>query len=255
MRWYGWGTEAMAFDPADRPGLWPYAAAQLGIDAHAAALEAGRSGANRSAGSPPERTDLSTGCARHSTPHAWSDADADRLRHATGRSTSDIWRLRLGLIDAAPDCVVFPANEADVLGLIEAAQRFGVVLIPFGGGSNVAGCLDPTDRRCRMIVSVDLRRMNRVLEIDAISGLVRAEPGITRTGARSCAGTRRTDAGAFPRQLPVLHTGRLGRHQIVRDAQRRLRQHRGHGRLPCVSSHRPECWKRGPSRTPPTART
>ena len=177
MRWYGWGTEAMAFDPADRPGLWPYAAAQLGINASLPRWK------------PVDPNEIVLAAARRNTgfigwlqtafdPEAWSDADEDRLRHATGRSTSDIWRLRLGLIDTAPDCVVFPDNETGVLKLIEAAQRFGVVLIPFGGGSNVAGCLDPTDRRCRMIVSVDLRRMNRVLDIDPISGLVRAEPGI-----------------------------------------------------------------------------
>jgi alkyldihydroxyacetonephosphate synthase len=177
MRWYGWGSEESAFDPKDRPGLWPYAATHLGISAAEPMWR------------PIDREDILLPGVRADDgffgwlsaafpPTAWSKSGDDRLRHATGRSTSDIWRLRLGLIDAAPDCVVFPGEERDVLALIEAAKRFGAVLIPFGGGTNVAGCLDPTDRRGRLIVSVDLRRMNRVFEIDPISGLVHVEAGI-----------------------------------------------------------------------------
>jgi alkyldihydroxyacetonephosphate synthase len=197
MRWYGWGTEAMAFDPADRPGLWPYAAAQLGISAslpHWKPVDP----TQIVLPSPRKNVDFVGWLQTAFDPGAWSDADEDRLRHATGRSTGDIWRLRLGLIETAPDCVVFPDKESDVLGLIGAAQRFGVVLIPFGGGSNVAGCLDPTDRRCRMIVSVDLRRMNRVLEIDVISGLVRAEAGILGPALEAALERAGLTLGHFP---------------------------------------------------------
>ncbi len=197
MRWYGWGTEAMAFDPVDRPGLWPYAAAQLGIDA---SLPRWRPVDPTQVVLPEVRTNPGFVSWLQATfsAHAWSLSDEDRLRHATGRSTADIWRLRLGLIDAAPDCVVFPDNEADIQGLIAAAQRFGVVLIPFGGGSNVAGCLNPTDRRCRMIVSVDLRRMNRVLEIDAVSGLARVEPGILGPALEAALEPAGLTLGHFP---------------------------------------------------------
>jgi alkyldihydroxyacetonephosphate synthase len=177
MRWYGWGTEALSFDPKDRPGLWPYAAEHLGISVSEPLW---RPIDPATIALPPPRihAELLRWLSAKFPPRSWSDAADDRLRHATGRSTSDVWRLRLGQIDAAPDCVVFPADEHDVAELIAAAQRFDVVLIPFGGGSNVAGCLDPTDRRSRTVVSVDLRRMNRVLDIDATSGLVRAEAGI-----------------------------------------------------------------------------
>jgi len=177
MRWYGWGSEAHSFDPKDRPGFWPYAAKHLGINASEPRWR------------PIDPADIALPRARVDealfnwlratfSPACWSNAAEDRLRHATGRSTGDIWRLRLGLIDAAPDCVVFPRSEREVAQLIAAAKRFGVVLIPFGGGSNVAGCLEPTDRRGRVIISVDLRLMNRVLDIDPISGVVHAEAGI-----------------------------------------------------------------------------
>jgi alkyldihydroxyacetonephosphate synthase len=197
MRWYGWGTEALAFDPADRPGLWPYAAAQLGISASQPRWQPVDPTEIRLP--PPRRNPDFIGWLRTAfSSAAWSERDDDRLRHATGRSTSDIWHLRLGRIIAAPDCVVFPDSEADVLALIAAAQRFGVVLIPFGGGSNVAGCLAPSDRLDRMTVSVDLRRMSSVLDIDAESGLVRVEAGILGPALEAALESARLTLGHFP---------------------------------------------------------
>ena len=206
MRWYGWGTDAASFNPRDRPGLWPYVTAHLGITG---ADERWR---------PIDVTDVVLPKAREHEgflkwlradfpPNSWSTLAGDRLRHAYGRSTSDIWRLRQGLIEATPDCVVFPTREQELVDLIGAAQRFGVVLIPFGGGSNVAGCLDATDCRGRMVVSVDLRRMNKVLEIDAISGLVNAEAGILGPALEAALEPAGLTLGHFPDSFPFSTLG------------------------------------------------
>jgi len=53
-----------------------------------------------------------------------------------------------------------------------------VVLVPFGGGSNIAGCLVPSDRGGRMVVSLDMCRMHRVLEVDRYSLTARIQPGV-----------------------------------------------------------------------------
>jgi alkyldihydroxyacetonephosphate synthase len=197
MRWYGWGVEAMAFDPQRRPGLWPYVTAHLGVtqseecwqpvDASGVKLPQSRI-----------RLDFLDWLQANLPRDTWSDSPVDRLRHACGRSTSDIWRLRQGLIETAPDCVVFPATEQELVALISAAQRFSVVLIPFGGGSNVAGCLDPTDCGDRTVVSVDLRRMNKVIEIDPVSGLVRAEAGILGPALEAALERAGLTLGHFP---------------------------------------------------------
>jgi alkyldihydroxyacetonephosphate synthase len=50
------------------------------------------------------------------------------------------------------------------------------VIIPFGGGSNIAGCLERSESR-RMVVSLDMRRMRRVLEVDTESFTARIEAG------------------------------------------------------------------------------
>ena len=50
-------------------------------------------------------------------------------------------------------------------------------MIPFGGGSNIAGCVERSDTH-RMAVSLDMRRMRRVLAVDAESFTARAEAGV-----------------------------------------------------------------------------
>jgi len=89
-----------------------------------------------------------------------------RLIHAAGKSFRDLWLLRHGIVKHAPDCVVFPESEEDVAAIVRAADEHGAVLIPFGGGSNIAGCLEPRDHDGRMVVSLDMCRMHRVLEVD-----------------------------------------------------------------------------------------
>ncbi|MFZ2009437.1 MAG: FAD-binding oxidoreductase, partial [Candidatus Sulfotelmatobacter sp.] len=88
----------------------------------------------------------------------------------------DLFRMRRGLADGAPDLVLYPENEHDVLLTLRAAARHDVVVIPFGGGSNIAGCLERSDNR-RVVVSLDMRRMRRVLEVDTESFTARIEAG------------------------------------------------------------------------------
>ena len=82
-----------------------------------------------------------------------------RLTHLFGKNYRDLWRIRKGMIDRAPDCVVLPHNHDDCVKLVAAAHEHNVVLIPFGGGTNVTGCVEPNpfDSQRRMIVSIDLR--------------------------------------------------------------------------------------------------
>ena len=60
---------------------------------------------------------------------------------------------------------------------MRAAAQHDVVVIPFGGGSNIAGCLERSETR-RMVVSLDMRRMRRVLAVDLESCTARIEAGV-----------------------------------------------------------------------------
>lgn len=89
-----------------------------------------------------------------------------RLRHGHGHTLEDIYRVRYGCIDRVPDLVVYPESEDDVTRLVDLAVRHDVCLIPYGGGTNVTHALLCPENEERVIVSVDLRRLNRILWID-----------------------------------------------------------------------------------------
>jgi len=177
MKWYGWGGELDRFDPAGRPYLWPFAQKHLAISADQ----------HRTAPVPLEsivlmpRRENAAFMARVTEifPHSrWSIEDFDRLLHSYGKSTRDLWRVRHGRVDFVPDCVVYPQSEEEVCQLLEAANRHGVVIIPFGGGTNVAGCLEIHRPDPRMVCTVNMRSMNRVLDVDLLSRTARVQSGI-----------------------------------------------------------------------------
>ncbi|KAK7200612.1 alkyldihydroxyacetonephosphate synthase [Novymonas esmeraldas] len=102
-----------------------------------------------------------------------------RLCHIVGKNYRDLWRVRRGAVEHAPDCILLPNNHKDCVTIMELAHKHNVVVIPFGGGTNVTGGVeaDPFERG-RMIVSVDMRRMNRMISIDRESCLATFETGV-----------------------------------------------------------------------------
>ncbi|OCP08796.1 MULTISPECIES: FAD-linked oxidase C-terminal domain-containing protein [unclassified Ensifer] len=75
-----------------------------------------------------------------------------------------------------PDGVVFAENAEEVREIVRIAARHGAPLIPFGTGSSLEGHVNAPHGG----ISVDLQRMNRVLEVNAEDLDCRVEPGITR---------------------------------------------------------------------------
>jgi len=67
----------------------------------------------------------------------------DRLVHSLGKSFADIARMFLRDVRQPPDLVAFPKSENDVVDLLDWASRSNVAAIPFGGGSSVAGGVEP----------------------------------------------------------------------------------------------------------------
>jgi len=89
-----------------------------------------------------------------------------RLRHGHGHTQEDMWGAKWGGFARVPDLVVSPASEDEVRIVVELARAHRACVIPFGGGTNVTDALRCLEAERRTIVSLDLRRMNRVLWID-----------------------------------------------------------------------------------------
>jgi alkyldihydroxyacetonephosphate synthase len=100
-----------------------------------------------------------------------------RLDHSHGQSLPDWIGLRGGILQRFPDGVAFPASLADVKALLQFAEKNNIVLIPYGGGTSVVGHLQvPKDHR--PVLSLSLKRLNRILTLNSQSLLATFEAGV-----------------------------------------------------------------------------
>ncbi|HMO46238.1 MAG TPA: FAD-binding oxidoreductase [Rubrivivax sp.] len=107
-----------------------------------------------------------------------SASPLDRLNHAGGKSWADLARMWLRTPPALPDWVAFPDGEPAIAALLDWAQTNNVAVVPYGGGSSVCGGVEPdVGAAYAGVVSLDLERLNRVLEVDAASRSARIQAG------------------------------------------------------------------------------
>ncbi|HUS25656.1 MAG TPA: FAD-binding oxidoreductase [Candidatus Binatia bacterium] len=166
----GWGYVEDAVSDAERTAVLKLAAQFLG-----------GKGLDRRA--PPAPADVVLPASRLRIPGALaacvSDAHGARLLHARGRSFRDLAALRSGRLDEAPDAVATPRSHDELLALLEWARRDRIALIPYGGGSSVVGGVNPEGLAdWPGVVTLSLRGMTRVLDVDAVSRTVHAQAGI-----------------------------------------------------------------------------
>jgi alkyldihydroxyacetonephosphate synthase len=170
-RWNGWGDESVAY-PLHEWAL-AFLAARIGtgtpfadapFDAACATLAPSR---------------LSS-AALPAGVHVATDAPT-RLRHALGQSLPDWLRLRYGCIGPAPDAVAFPESGGDVRALLDWAQRHGVSVIAYGGGTSVAGHVTAQPSP-RPVLTVSMARLCRLLHLDAEAQLATFEAGVFGPG-------------------------------------------------------------------------
>jgi alkyldihydroxyacetonephosphate synthase len=100
-----------------------------------------------------------------------------RAAHTYGRAYRDVVRALHGDLGAAPDVVAYPESEAHVAALLDWAGDANVAVIPFGGGSSVVGGVEYRGDRHDAVLSLDLTRMDRVLEVDRTSRAALIEAG------------------------------------------------------------------------------
>jgi alkyldihydroxyacetonephosphate synthase len=102
-----------------------------------------------------------------------------RACHALGKAYRDVVRGFRGRFDNPPDVVVFPASGADVEAVLHWCADANLAAIPFGGGTSVVGGVEPrVGDDYAGAVTIDLRKLNKVLEVDATSRAARVQAGI-----------------------------------------------------------------------------
>jgi alkyldihydroxyacetonephosphate synthase len=177
MKWWGWGNEGVAFSHEDKPDLAPFIARAIGVDVGRRVAAPVRFDQLRIP-DPHLPTGVRTAIEQAIGAQSVSTDPLDRLVHARGKSLRDLIQQRRGDLPRLPDVVVRPSSEDDVTAIVQAAMDTDAVVIPFGGGSSISGSLEAPVGETRPVISVDLERLDKVLEIDSGSRLARVQAGV-----------------------------------------------------------------------------
>ena len=198
MKWWGWGEEDISFTHEDKPDLAPFIQEKLDLDMT-------RPGSAQA--TPFEKLDIAepvlAGELRSALEEAVgagqvSNDSLDRVVHARGKSLSDLVRQRRGHFPRLPDVVVRPGDEGEVAAVLAAALEADAVVICFGGGSSISGSIEPPAGERRTVISLDMGRLDRVLDVDATSRLARVQAGVFGPDLERQLNERGYTCGHFP---------------------------------------------------------
>src|SRR5579884_1401205 len=104
----------------------------------------------------------------------------ERALHSHGRSYRDVVRGFRGRFEHPPDVVARPRDEHELTAALEWALSAGAAVIPYGGGTSVVGGVEPiVPDRFNGAVTIDLKALDRVLEVDPVSLSARIQAGAT----------------------------------------------------------------------------
>ena len=138
--------------------------------------------------------------------HVLLDHDT-RLLRTRGKSTPDLLKLRHGDGLDSPDAVVRPGTHDEVAAVIAWCVRRHVALVPFGGGTSVVGGLAARREGYAGVVSLDLLRFDRLLEVDHESMTALLEPGVRGPQAEALLGAEGLTLGHFPQSFEYATIG------------------------------------------------
>lgn len=124
----------------------------------------------------------------------------ERLLHARGQSLPDWVALRSGRIGLFPDGVAYPAYAVQVRELLDFARETDSRLIPYGGGTSVVGHINPPAGDAP-VITVDLSRFNRLVDLDEASRLATFEAGIRGSDLEDQLRPRGYTLGHFPQSF------------------------------------------------------
>jgi alkyldihydroxyacetonephosphate synthase len=178
MRWWGWG------DPAHPPVLPAHALGWLRENVGLAARPYPPVALGR-VRLPAARVPQQALAALRDVVGAEHvrDGHTERVLHAAGKGYPDLVRLRAGKPEGAPDAVLYPAGHEQLRALLELCARSSLAVVPFGGGTSVVGGVEArVGDHYAGVVTIDVKALDRVLEVDRESLAARIQAGATGPG-------------------------------------------------------------------------
>jgi alkyldihydroxyacetonephosphate synthase len=169
-RFWGWGVDGAGPTREQQGKLARTIASRFGID-------------DLTITDPPTLADVTLRAPRVDPPASLalictSDPE-ERAGHTYGKSFRDVSRALRREFVHPPDVVALPRDERDVTALLDWCTDARVAAIPYGGGSSVVGGVEcDVGDGYRGVVSVDMRRLDRVLDVDRQSRAALIQAGV-----------------------------------------------------------------------------
>lgn len=129
-----------------------------------------------------------------------------RVRHARGQSFADWLAMRGGQVGAFPDGVAFPESSDEVRELLAFCAGAGVHVIPYGGGTSVAGHVNVIASDAP-VLTIDLGRMDELLHLDTGSQLATFGAGASGPRLEEQLSARGYRLGHYPQSFELSTVG------------------------------------------------
>lgn len=170
LKFWGWGYE----DAGPSAEATAHIAATLASRFGLGGLEIDR---------PPRVEQLDLRAPRVPAPRALQEIltndPHERARHSYGRSYRDVVRAFRCDFPEPPDWVAYPRSDDEVARLLDWCASTRLAAVPYGGGSSVVGGVEcAVGEGYTGAISIDLGRLDRVLELDRSSRAARIQAGV-----------------------------------------------------------------------------
>jgi alkyldihydroxyacetonephosphate synthase len=197
MKWWGWGAPEKRLEIG--PGAQSMLRSELG-----AAEPAERVALEEIA--LPEPRPLPDGVVRAAGDAGVLTGHEERVLRSGGKSYPDLFRMRSGQLESAPDAVVVPESGEQIAAILQACAAGGVAVVPFGGGTSVVGGVDPHAGPHGAAIALDLARLGQC-EVDPISMTARLGPGLRGPEAEAALSAHGVTLGHFPQSFEYATVG------------------------------------------------
>ncbi len=133
-----------------------------------------------------------------------STAFVDRVAYARDRTPLATFHVRSGQpLGALPVAIATPTSEAEVAQVFALANAEGFAVIPYGAGSGVVAGAIPVENT----VMLDLKRLNRFIELDEINGLATVQAGMNGARFEELLNARGWTCGHYPQSIKMSTVG------------------------------------------------
>ena len=132
MKWWGWGNVDESFDVTNRPHFNAYVGKHLGMDVDQIEIVSPVDLESIKLRPSNVSKEFLSALENRFETNKYTMDHKERIIHSYGKSFRDLYRMRRGIISRAPDIVLYPENESDVVSIVMLAHEHDVIVIPFG---------------------------------------------------------------------------------------------------------------------------